>query len=187
MPLDAATYEDDPSFRDDERLAWELLVGFETRNTNNQIIRQYFDPGSNIDMSARTAMARVLRGTEPLHRNLRDVLAQLFDPQDDTPESSLVKREIRFTFRSRGRQQKWIGTNLDIATYIVGEILENPKTLQKVIKGRAMDRFGLSHAQVLSVWRQYSDLFEPILERHRQTERMLPRRGKRKSASSPKR
>jgi hypothetical protein len=68
----------------DLRSACDLLGGFTIRDQQGLPFKKYFDECEQSEFDAREAIARLLRNNKPLSSHLRQMLAALFDPQNDT-------------------------------------------------------------------------------------------------------
>jgi hypothetical protein len=100
-------------------------------------------------------MARVLRGTQPLNRELRELLANLFDP--DAPEGE--QREIKLEFRRRGRFRDHVAAT-QVAEYVWTRVSEGERVGQAI--ARAADEFARSEEAVKLIWRRYRPILKQI-------------------------
>src|SRR6516162_2516430 len=83
----------------DLQLARELLGGYCDQDRRGRLRSRYLKEGSQEEVDARRAIARLLRSNDPLDRQLRTALAGLFDP-DGPP--ALEQRKISIVWRRRG-------------------------------------------------------------------------------------
>jgi hypothetical protein len=102
---------------DDLGMAYTLLGGYEVTHDGNLpetvYLDEHHDPAR--DSEARMAIVRLLRAPGPLDRQLRDMLAGLFDPQPDTYPGG----ERRITFKHRKNS---IGRRVRARTVVANEI-----------------------------------------------------------------
>jgi hypothetical protein len=111
-------------------------------------VQTYLKADSPDEKSARTALAELLRGEEPIPREIRHDLADLFDP-------TWRANERRILFKKRGGRgaspnvykNKMVA--LDIYTAVRrGDTLASAKT-------DAADKFGLGDSRVRDIWKEY--------------------------------
>jgi hypothetical protein len=135
-----------------------LLDGFVIKDLKG-LRSKDFKPGTNDEVSARQALARLLRGSGPLDRQLRKQLADLLDP------SSTANRTLVFAYRRRGKQADHVRT-----TQIAEHVFEVSKTSTvEVAIAHAAEEFRVSEDLVKKVWRRYRRVLRAIYtpnERH---------------------
>jgi hypothetical protein len=137
----------------DLQLAWILLAG-EVENLQGK--RRKLNEGTPMELEARAAIARLLRSEGPLDRQLRDRLADLFDP--DPP--GWEQRKIKFKGRRKGGMTDF-ERNTKIADYIWAEV-ERGGQVTTAIESAA-EKFALSDDSVEKIWARYRPLMEGIL------------------------
>jgi hypothetical protein len=138
----------------DVRLARLLLSGFVEQGSDGRLRSKYLQARTREELDARRAIARLLRGNGPLDRQLRDRLADLFDPSSAAGEP----RKIELVNRARGR------TNDPIANTQIAEAVWNTvvagQTITKAIDA-AVGQFSVSEDLVKKIWGRY----RPVLAR----------------------
>jgi hypothetical protein len=130
----------------------ELLGGHLEQSKRGRWQRRYLRKGSAEEKHARRALAKVLRTAKPLDLGLRWYLADLVDPDTDTP------RRIVFENRGAGRQ-----SNADIEKQVAESLWREKQAggkIEAAIKLAKKD-FGLERSSVKKIWR----VWKPILER----------------------
>ena len=136
----------------DAEAARRLLGGFIVTDKRNRLHRKYLKERSAKERNARRAIARLLRSKEPLDRQLRVSLADLFDPDDPLGE----ERCIKLGSRHWGRQVDQINK-----TQIASEVAVNIKCggVTRAIQNVAED-FLLSEERVKQIWSEYRWAFQ---------------------------
>lgn len=130
----------------DLQLAWTLLNGF-VDEVRQRPETQYLVKGCAEEVEARRTIARLLRSNYPLDRQLREHLADLFDP-----DLRWEQRTIEFVFRRQGKPTDHI-RNTRIASHVWGQIKRGvPAT--KAIKNAA-SKFAQSEAAIKKIWNIY--------------------------------
>lgn len=81
-------------------LARALLDGLVKQDKRGRLRQQYLRADSPNEADARLALARLLRSDGELDRQLRESLAELFDPKPPTRQ----QRKLAFVFRRRGKR-----------------------------------------------------------------------------------
>jgi hypothetical protein len=160
------------SVSQDILLAYGLLDGsldFDRRGLPRE---QYLKEGSVEEKEAREAISRLLRSPSPLDRQVREMLAALFDPRPNT--SPWGKRRIVFRFRSSGNRQSSVRNSHIVS--VIWDAVRAGAGVNKAVDS-AIDKTGLSRERLMELWKRY----RPILEK---TEGPLsrPSRIKRKGA-----
>jgi hypothetical protein len=139
----------------DLQLARKLLDGYLERSAIGKLRSVYLKERSSREQDARRAISRLLRSNAPLDRQLRTVLAGLFDPDPPPWE----QRIIRLVKRGRGRLIDHVVLT-QIAEYIWNE-RENGKRVTDAINDAA-DEFALSDEMIRKIWKRYRPLLERI-------------------------
>ena len=85
-------------------LARVLLGGFLKEDKRGLPHKKYLIKNSTDEQEALATLASILRSRGPLDRDLRDMLAALFDPKAGT--HPVVERKIVFAHRTKGRRKK---------------------------------------------------------------------------------
>jgi hypothetical protein len=133
-------------------LARALLDGYVEEDRRGRRHSKYLKRGSREELDARRAMARLLRSKNPLERQLRDSLADLFDP--NPPEWE--QRKIEIVFQDRGRHRDHV-RNTQIA-YHVWNQLEAGGTVAAAINS-AVEEFEVSEELVKQIWGRYRRVY----------------------------
>jgi hypothetical protein len=115
----------------DEDLAMEYIGGTVDR-TGKQLSCKYLEPGSEREREAKKALARLLRGDDPISKMIRWRLAALIDPH------KAEARQFKISNRKRGEQPNHL-LDVEIAIFVAG----------KVTTGIGVD------AAVEEAWRHY--------------------------------
>jgi hypothetical protein len=139
---------------EDLQLATMLLIGFvvEDRGFRSQNLVE----GHPDELAARRAMVRQLRSELPLDIQLREHLANLFDPEGadsvDPQAPKWEQRKIIFKYRRKGPRSDYL-RDTQIATDINAE-MKDGKSYEDAI-ATASDKFGLSEDMVKKKWSKY--------------------------------
>lgn len=136
----------------DKKLIAELLTGRVTRDKCGLPRTVYLKPGSDEEKKARRALVRYLKTTLPPELDVKFVIAELIDPEDDGP------RQIRFEHRRKGKPSNPSAENT-IAEFIWAQRRAGVKKKEAV--HRAKEKFGLKEKRVSAIWKRW----RPILER----------------------
>ncbi len=139
----------------DLRLARALLDGFVERNARGRLRTDYLKRASPEELNARRAMARLLRGDQPLDRQLRESLAGLFDPAPPEWEP----REIKLESRRPGRFIDHAAAT-QVAEYVWTEVSKGERVEDAVAD--AADHYARSGEAVMKIWGRYRQIFERI-------------------------
>jgi hypothetical protein len=139
----------------DLQLARMLLGGYLESSARGKLRSVYLKEGSSREQDARRAISRLLRSDAPLDRQLRTVLAHLFDPDPPAWE----QRTIRLKARGRGRPIDHV-TLTQIAEYIWNE-RQNGKRVTDAINDAA-EQFALSEETIKEIWSRYRPLLKRI-------------------------
>ena len=107
---------------------------------------EYLKSGSFEERSSRQALARLLRGPEPLSRIVRHMLANLVDPQLADTRELLLKRRSKVRLPASIRDH-------DVAYFIAFRV-ENGKPM-KVAKADALAHFDISTATMNRAWSKH--------------------------------
>jgi hypothetical protein len=138
--------------RDEERTI-ELICGRRVQDKHGLPTRTYLKEGSQEELEARRALARILRSSKPLDLGLRCILADMIDPDRDE-----VERTIRFKNRREGKRSN-AEAEKTVAEYVAAQIEGGGKVEFAVMK--AIEKFGLKRTRVLEIWQ----IWKPILQR----------------------
>jgi hypothetical protein len=151
-----------PALTDDEKLALELLIGSWAKDERGLPFRKYLVD----ERESRQVIAKLLRSEAPLHRDLRDYLAILFDPNDRDANGWLGgERQLVFRFRKRGRRRDSIRETHIAVSVFVGT--HRGLTVDKAIEATAK-KYRLSQESIRRVWDK-----SPGLRSARRPERLL--------------
>jgi hypothetical protein len=140
-------------------LARVLLGGFIKEDKRGLPHKKYLIKNSGDEQEALATLASILRSRGPLDRDLRDVLAALFDPKAGT--HPVVERKIIFAHRTKGRRKNH-ATNTAIAWHVWREHKKG-HTVTAAIES-AVDRYGLDVTTVKKLWGKYRSIFRAIWE-----------------------
>jgi hypothetical protein len=138
----------------DEKLAHELLVGAGGK---------YLKPGSELELKARTALARILRKEAPDGWFTQTVADLIGLP----PRSAVTKQKIVFVLnRSRGTPVMVTDRRRAEIAAFMQEQLETQKRgtaatvaqarNQKRAREATMKKFGISRSTFIEIWREFS-------------------------------
>lgn len=137
-------------------LADVLMAGF-VEDKGHGSVQKYFEPDSQEERAARTAMARVLRSGLPLEQAFLDRLAALFDPREDTHPG--IDRRLIFEDRKARRRTDHI-RNTEIAIFIADHVrsdyVRSGRRRFGVVKEaheKACKRFTLGLDRIRQIWR----------------------------------
>jgi hypothetical protein len=138
----------------DLQLIQALLGGSIEHDARGRLRLVYLDEGSAEELSARRALARILRGDASLNHQIRSKLAELFDPD----VTWLEERKISFSFRKSNRP-----TDHAAAAHVfvlVNDRIKKPgaTTLERAI-GAVAQELGISDEMVKKCWGRFSRLF----------------------------
>jgi hypothetical protein len=133
----------------DEELAHELLLGISGSKG-----REFLKPGSERELSARAALARVMRAEAP-HGYFTQRVANLIDP----PHGSVVsKRKLVFQ-RPKGtpvvvseRQRAEIAAFMHEQNQKRGTVTDK---LSKQVEADAHDKFGYKRSTLRKIWKDF--------------------------------
>jgi|SRR5579862_1526843 len=135
----------DPQFQ----LASMLLDGFIERDKQGRLRRKYLELGSGMEQEARRALARLLR-TNQLNMQLREELASLFDPDQDSP--GWQQRGIKITNRRRGRSLDHIAAT-EILQHIA-DVVRSGLSKNKAFVSAA-EKYSISEEMAKRIWQRY--------------------------------
>jgi hypothetical protein len=138
----------------DLQLARMLLDGFVEEGHEGRRRTKYLGKGSATELEARTAMARLLRRTAPLDNEVREHLANLFDPA-----AAWQQREIEFVSRRQGRHTDHV-RNTQIASYVWDEVKAGGRVTAAVAS--AAKKLAISDDMAMRIWGRYRPLMERI-------------------------
>jgi len=150
----ARKMEHDPKYQ--RSLCGAYLIGLIDGDAKGLLRKKYFRPNSKEEREARETLAFLLRSPQPLDRELRVMLAALFDPQQGEPYGD---REIRFVRRSRGRAPEHLANSL-----IVRHVWDLVKAGKSVSEGiaSAVARFDLDESTVMKLWAKQKPVLEAV-------------------------
>ena len=137
----------------DLQLAWMLLGGYVDVDHRGRRRSRYLKEGSQEEVDARRAIARLLRSNGPLDRQLRTALAGLFDP-----DPAWEQRKITIGSRRRGRRVDYI-SNTQIAYHVWGEVMAGRKVVAAI--NSAVEKFGVSEELVKQICGRYRRVHGP--------------------------
>jgi hypothetical protein len=146
--------EDDPQAL---ILARVLLGGFIKEDKRGLPHKKYLIKNSADEQEALATLASILRSRDPLDRDLRDMLAALFDPKPGT--HPVVERKIVFAHRTKGRRKNR-AANTAIAWHVWREHKKG-HTVRAAIES-AVVRYGLDETTVKKLWGKYRRIFKRI-------------------------
>src|SRR5262249_9754048 len=122
-----------------------LLSGFVTFSMTREGVRALRSCYPSNEAEARRAFAKLLRSEAPLDRQLRNALADVFDPD------MVDGRTVQFQFRSKKRRPDHL-RNACIRQYITDRIAYD--SVGKAIEGAAV-MAGISAEAVRKIWQQH--------------------------------
>ena len=112
----------------------------------------YFE--QELEDETRRSLAELLRSKNPLHRHIRDALADLIEPEPR--EYSTEQRQLVFKFRARGKRPNSL-FRTQIATFVFEQEAKGGK-IEAVVQS-AMDQFKISRSEVNRVRKEYRPFF----------------------------
>jgi hypothetical protein len=133
--------------RSDLQLARMLLDGFVDEGHQGKLRSKYLKRGEPLELEARAAMARLLRSKGPLDAQLRQHLADLFDPT-----AAWQARKIEFVGRRKGGKTDHV-RNTQIASHIWDQVKRGVRVTKAI--GNAANRFALSEDSIKKIWNIY--------------------------------
>ena len=139
----------------DLQLARMLLGGYTDQDRRGRRRSRYLKEGSQQEVDARRAIARLLRSNGPLDRQLRTNLADLFEPSPPAWE----QRKIRIVSRRRGRPIDHI-SNTQIAEHVWEQVRAGAKVTAAIES--AADEFGVEPETVTKIWGKYKRSLEDV-------------------------
>lgn len=139
----------------DLQLARMLLGGYTHQNRRGRRRSRYLKEGSQQEVDARRAIARLLRSNGLLDRQLRTNLADLFEPSPPAWE----QRKIRIVSRRRGRPIDHI-SNTQIAEHVWEQVGAGAKVTAAIES--AADEFGVEPETVTKIWGKYKRSLEDV-------------------------
>jgi hypothetical protein len=134
-----------------------LLGGFLKEDEQGRPHKEYLKKDSGSEQEAYATLASILRSRGPLDRDLRDMLAALFDPKPGT--HPVVERKIVFAHRTKGRRKNH-EANTAVAWHVWGEVKKG-NTVTAAIES-AVVRYGLDVTTVKKLWGKYRRIFNRI-------------------------
>jgi hypothetical protein len=138
----------------DLQLARDLLAGFVEEGRQGRRRTRYLDKGSAMELEARTAIARLLRSNAPLDKQVREHLANLFDPT-----AAWQQRKIEFVSRRQGRHTDHV-RNTQIASHVWDEVKAGGRVTAAVAS--AAKKLAISDDMAMRIWGRYRPLMERI-------------------------
>jgi|SRR6516165_11859655 len=139
----------------DLQLARMLLGGYTDQDRRGRRRSRYLKEGSQQEVDARRAIARLLRSNGLLDRQLRTNLADLFEPSPPAWE----QRKIRIVSRRRGRPIDHI-SNTQIAEHVWEQVRAGAKVTAAIES--AADEFGVEPETVTKIWGKYKRSLEDV-------------------------
>jgi hypothetical protein len=131
--------------------AYELLVGRAMVDENGTArSMRYVEPGTEEERERRAALARMLRGQEPLNRFVRNHLADLLDPDCAHAQELVLKSRIA------GHSQDNL-RDVHVARYLADAVAAGA-SLQSAIEAAA-SLFGISEPTTKRIWARFGKAF----------------------------
>jgi hypothetical protein len=144
--------------KEQEVLIRVLLQGYSVPTTHGRVDRRYWKDRSDDENIGRKALADALRSGRPLSQYTRELLAALFDSQDD--KHPAIKRRIKFEERRRGRKRNNFNDTL-IANHIYETVRQGGASIEDGINSAA-EQFELGDDRVKEIWRGYGPALKEI-------------------------
>jgi hypothetical protein len=145
-------------FEEDTRLGYVYLAGFVSTDERGIPRKRYYPPRSKDSNVCRAALARVLRSDRPLDRQLRDMLADMFEPQED-PYRPFSSRELIAKSRSKHRHQDVFA--ISHMTRFMWERCRAGLSPEEAVK-EAMDNFDISRVYAYRLWGRHKKIYEAV-------------------------
>jgi hypothetical protein len=127
-----------------------LLDGFVAQDRSGRHRTKYFRKGSAQEQQARQALARLLRSNRPLAGDLRQLLANLFDPPPGQ------QRRIRFAQPGRGKTTDHLA-NTEVVMHVQAELCARSSLTQAYES--AANKFSISEVMVKRVFNRYRRVY----------------------------
>ena len=144
-------------FEEDTRLGYAYLGGYLSTDKRGIPRKRYHHEKSEASDLCRAALARVLRSDRPLDRQLRDMLADMFEPTVRL-ESPWCERRLKAGFRAPTKPRD-PNANTHMAWFVWERAAE--VGVEAAIQ-KAMAKFNVSRERMYDLWKVYKPLFEAI-------------------------
>jgi hypothetical protein len=142
--------------KDDYAEVHKLLGGY-LEFDKRQLARRLYHKTSKDEAAGRAALVKMLRATEPLSREIRDLLASLFDADPNKDDYRYNIRKLVFEFRERGNRVNTYRTTR-IAEFIRLRVRNGEKN--EAAFQAAMSTFKLSRSNVVQAWTRHLKDYE---------------------------
>jgi hypothetical protein len=145
-------------FEQDTRAGRVYLGGYLETNKRGIPRHRYYPERSDDSNYCRAALARVLRSDRPVDRQLRDMLADLFEPIEPL-KSPWGSRKLTAGFRNPVRPRD-DNANTHMAWFVWKRASEEVGVEGAIQE--AMDTFDVPRERMYDLWKAYKRLFEAI-------------------------
>jgi hypothetical protein len=145
-------------FEQDARAASVYLGGYLVYDKRGVPRKRYYPERSKDSDYCRQALARVLRSERPLDRQLRDMLADMFEP-GERRESPWGSRKLKAGFRNPVKPRD-ANANTHMARFVWRRAAEGVGVEGAIQE--AVDTFEVTRERMYDLWRVYKPLFEAI-------------------------
>jgi hypothetical protein len=145
-------------FEQDSRQGQVYLGGYLTFDKRGIPRHRYYPERSDDSNYCRAALARVLRSDRPVDRQLRDMLADLFEPIEPL-KSPWGSRKLTAGFRNPVKPRD-ATANTHMA-WFVWKRVSGRVGVEGAIQ-EAMNTFKVTRERMYDLWKVYKPLFEAI-------------------------
>ena len=142
--------------KQDTSCAMAYLGGFHEKDKRGIPRQRFYSEASAEASFCRAALARVLRSERPLDRQLREMLATMFEPN---PEIGSLWSERKLCVRRRKKPKDHMA-NTHMA-WFVWERVRAGTNVERAID-QAMDQFNVSRERMYDLWKAYKSQFAMI-------------------------
>jgi hypothetical protein len=145
-------------FEQDSRQGQVYLGGYLTFDKRGIPRHRYYPERSDDSNYCRAALARVLRSDRPVDRQLRDMLADLFEPIEPL-KSPWGSRKLTAGFRNPVKPRD-AHANTHMAWFVWQRVANGAGAESAILE--AIEAFKVSRKRMYDLWRVYKPLFEAI-------------------------
>ena len=145
-------------FEQDTRAGCIYLGGYLKTDKRGIPRHSYYPERSDDSNYCRAALARVLRSDRPVDRQLRDMLADLFEPIEPL-KSAWGSRKLTAGFRSPVKPRD-DHANTHMAWFVWKRVANGAGAESAILE--AIEAFKVSRKRMYDLWRVYKPLFEAI-------------------------
>jgi hypothetical protein len=143
---------------DDDLRALAYLGGYREIDKRGVPRKKSLKENSSDESDCRKALLRVLRSPAPLDREIREMLANMFDP--DPGEFAIrADRKLSISFRAKSRpRDDYANTHI---AWFIWEKVKSGARVESAIRD-AIGKFNISRERAYDLWGPYRRTFERI-------------------------